>query len=117
MMHMLSTNDWCSTLAVGSVMYDPLIFKAGLLGFQVPPRALVVAVIELAMLHSTQVVRVLFRQDLAVLHWLNSAVVVILVYLLVDSGVHVLMLMRLDSFMLHRRRYNLVYCGIVVTRA
>jgi hypothetical protein len=60
---------------------------------------------------------VLLREDLAVLHWLDGAVVMVLVNLLVDRSVDLLMLVRLDGLVLHGRCNCLMNSGVVVAGA
>jgi hypothetical protein len=59
---------------------------------------------------------VLLREHLTVLHWLDGAVVVVLVNLLVDGGLNLLMLMGLHDLMLDSGSDSLVDSGVVVTR-
>jgi hypothetical protein len=60
---------------------------------------------------------VLLGQNLAVVHWLDSAVVVVLVNLLVDSGVDLFMQMRLDNLVCDGWGHSLVDGGVVVASA
>jgi hypothetical protein len=59
---------------------------------------------------------VLLGKNLTVLHWLNSAVVMILVNLLVDGGVNLLMDVGLDDLMLNSGCNSFVDGGVMVTR-
>ena len=73
------------------------VLELGLLSGKVPPRVLRITMVEFTVLDSAQLSSVLLRENLAVLHWLNSAVVVILVNLLVDGRVNILMLVSFDN--------------------
>ena len=72
--------------------------------------------INLAMLYTTQLVSVCVRKDLPIMHWLDCAVVVLLVNLLINSCSDVFVLVRLDSFVLNSRSNRLVNTGVVMAR-
>jgi len=74
-------------------------------------------VVELAVLNSSELSRVLFWQNLAVLDGLDSAVVVVLVNLLVNGGVDLLVYVRLDDLVLDSGSNCLVDSGVMVTGA
>lgn len=114
---MLSTNSWSHTLAVGSSLNLTLILELSLLGLEVSLDGLMVTVVKFAMLYTTKLGSVCFWQNLAVMDWLNGAVVVVLVNLLVDSCVDVLVYVRLHSLVLYCWGNILVHCGVMVARA
>lgn len=67
------------------------------------------------MLDLANVVVVLLREDLLVMHRLNGVVIVVLVDLAVNSSVHLLMLLRSDCLMLNRRLDMLMDSCVVVS--
>lgn len=115
-MDVLASDGGCNALALCGSLYAPLILELSLLLYEIPLRGIVITVIELAVLNGTELGRVLLWQNLAVLNWLDSAVVVILVDLLVHCGVDFLVLVRLDCLVNNRRGNSLVDSSVVVSR-
>jgi len=116
MVHVFSTNRRCHTLALCGPLDHSLILKLSLLLNKVPLGGVMVAVIELAMLNSTEFGFVTLGKHLAILDWLYGAVVVILVDLLVNSSIDLFVLMRLDSLMCHSGSNSLMDCGVMMAR-
>jgi len=114
---MLASDRGCDTLALRGALNAPLVLELGLLSNKVSLDSIVVTVVELAVLNSTEVGSVLFWENLAILDWLNSAVVVILVDLLVYSCVDLLVLVRLDSLLGDSGGNGLVDGSVMVSRA
>jgi hypothetical protein len=112
----LTTNGGSLALAVGVSIYNTLILELSLLLNKVALGSVVVAVVKLAVLDSAELSSVLFRENLTILDRLNGAVVVVLVYLLVDRGLHLLMGVRLNDLMLDSRSNSLVDSCVVVPR-
>jgi len=111
----LSANSGGNTLAVGGVIDAPLVSKASLVVDKSPLGSVCITVVELAVLNSTKLSSVSLRENITVLDRLDSAVVVVLVDLLVDSGVNFLMYVRLHDLVLDRGGDCLVDSGIMVT--
>jgi hypothetical protein len=114
--NMFSAYDGSSTLAVSLVLHNCLVPERLLLSSQVPLRGIVVAVVELAVLNSTQLGLVLLGKHLAVLDRLDSAMVMVLVCLLVDSRNDFFMFVLLHSFLRHCWRDGLMDRGVVMSR-
>jgi len=76
----------------------------------------IITVLEAAVLDRDDVVVVLLRKDLAVVHGLLGGVVVVLVNLLVDRGLELLLLAALDGLVLDGWCDLLVHGGVMVTR-
>jgi hypothetical protein len=104
-------------LAVSGALNLPLVTELSLLLHQVPLGVVMVAVVELAVLDGAKLGLVGLWEHLAVKHWLNCAVVVVLVDLLVDGGHDLLMVVRLDGLVDDGRGNSLVHCGVVVAGA
>jgi len=115
--HVLAADGGSYALALCGSLNAPLIPELSLLLHQVPLDCVVVTVIELAVLDGTELGSVCLGEHLTVLDWLNSAVVVILVDLLVYCGVDLLVLVRLDRLVSDCGRNSLVDCGVMMTRA
>lgn len=114
MVHVFAANSGIHALAMRGIGHEAVVFEASLV---VGERALgmfVVAMVELSVLHGADVGGVCLRQDLSVLDGLHCAVVVVLVDLLVDGCVDLLVLVRLDCFLLYGWRYFLVHRRVVV---
>jgi hypothetical protein len=116
-MNVLSANSGGNALAVGGVFDATLVSKASLVVNQSPLGAINVAVVELAVLNSSELSSVLLGQNLAVLDGLDSAVVVVLVDFLVNGSVDLLVDVRLNDLVLDSGSNCLVDSGVMVTRA
>lgn len=114
--NVLTTNGSCRTLTVSGVVYLALILETSLLIDEIALCRVVVSVIKLAVLNSTELSSVLFRKDFAVLDGLDCAVIVVLVYLLVNSSLNLLMDVRFYDLVLDSRSNSLVDGGVVVSR-
>jgi len=112
----LSANGRCYTLALGGTFYTALIPELSLLLNKVPLGRVVVTVVKLAVLYATKLGSMCLGKHVTVLNGLNSAVVVILVDLLVDSSVDLLVLVGLYSLVYNSWCNSLVNCGVMVTR-
>jgi len=114
--NVLAANRCRSALAMSGGVNLPLVFEASLFIDKVPLCGIMITVVELSVLDCTELGGVLLRQDLTILNWLNSAVVVVLMDLFVDNCLNLLMLVRLYHFVLHGRSNSLVDGSVVVTR-
>jgi hypothetical protein len=113
---MLASNDSVGALAMASIGYNALVLELSLLSSKGVLGVLMVAVVEFSVLDGTKFCGVCLRKNLTILNWLDSAVVVILVDLLVDGSVDLLMYVRLDGLVLHSRGDRLVNSSVMVTR-
>lgn len=112
----LTTNGGCYTLALCGALYSSLVPELRLLLNKIPLRGVMVAVIKLTVLYSTELGGVCLGKHLAVLDRLDSAVVMVLVNLLIDGSVDLLVLVRLHSLVGDSGSNSLVDCGVVVAR-
>lgn len=113
---MLASNSGISTLAVSSIGNNTLVLKSCLLLSKGTLCVVMVTVVEFSVLNSAKLCSMLLGENLAVLHWLDSAVVVILVNFLVDGSVDLFMYVRLDNLLLYGWGDGLVHSGVMVTR-
>jgi hypothetical protein len=113
---MLTTNGSSLALAVGVSIYNALILELSLLLNKIALGGVVVAVVKFAVLDSSELSSVLFRENLTILDGLNGAVVMILVNLLVNRSLNLLMGVRLNDLMLDSRSNSLVDSCVVVPR-
>lgn len=113
-MNVLSANSRSNALAVGGLLNAPLVLEASLVGHQIPLDGLGIAVVELPMLNCADLGLVLLGKNLAVVDWLYSAVVVVLVDLLVNCSVDLLVHMGLDNLLCDGGSHCLVDCGVMV---
>jgi len=112
--NMFALDDGRVALRLRGTSHDALVLKLARLGSQSLLRVVMVAMIKLAMLDGTDIVVVLFREDLLIVNRLDDGVVVILVDLLVDSGVNLFMASWLHNLMLDVRSDLLMDRGVVV---
>jgi len=112
--HMLATNNRGDALAVCGCLSAACVLELGLVSNQCALGAFMVAVVELAVLNSADLGLVCLWEYLTVLNWLDSAVVVILVNLLVNGGVDLLMPVRLNSLLCDGWGYCLVDSSVVM---
>jgi hypothetical protein len=112
---MLAADSGCDTLALCGGLYPPLVAELSLLLNKVPLNRVMVAVVKLAMLYTTKLGGVCLGKHLTILDWLDCAVVVVLVDLLVDSGVDLLVYVRLHSLVDNRGGDSLVDGSVMVT--
>jgi len=112
MMDVLSGNSGSCALRLGSGVDASLVPETLLLGSKSLLGLAGVPVIEFALLNSPDISLVLLWKHLAVLNGLDGAVVVVLVDFLVDGGVDLLMLVRLDGLVGDAGRYGLVDSGV-----
>jgi len=115
-MDMLSADGGSSALGELGVVHFPRVPELGSLSSQLLLCAVVVAVVELAVLDSAELVLVFLWQNLAVMNRLHCAVVVVLVYFAVGGGDDFLVLGRLHNLVLNSRSDSFVDCGVVVSR-
>jgi len=113
--NVLAANGGCDTLALSGALYPPLVAELSLFLNKVPLGGVMVAVVKLAMLDTTELGSVCLGKHFTVLDRLDCAVVVVLMNLLVDSGVDLLVLVRLHSLVNNSRGDSLVDCGIMMT--
>jgi hypothetical protein len=110
---MLALNCRSMCLRVLGFMHYMLILKLLCLERNLLFGVVMVAMVELSMIDSADVVVMLLGKNLLVMDWLNGVMVMILMNFPIDSRVYFLMLGRLDSLMLHGRIYCLVHGGIM----
>jgi len=115
--HMLAGDRWLGGASTGTLNVVSLITVPRLLGRKLALNLIGVIMLVRPVLGWHNVVVVLLRENLRVLHRLFGSVVVVLVDLLVDGGCLSLMLFLLDCLLLHSRCNLLVDSGLVVTRA
>jgi hypothetical protein len=115
MVHVLAANNGSFRLAVGSVVDFALVFEPCLYACYCLPYAIVVTVVDLAMLDFAELSCVLFGEDFAILHWLHGMVVVVLMDLFVDCCGDLFMLVWLDGFLLDAWCYPFMDCCVMVT--
>ena len=116
MVHMLACKRRLSTLGMSCVCDNRFIFESALISCQRSLGFIVASVVKLLVLYSTNVGSMLFRKDFAVLDWLDSSVVVVLMDFLIHSGCEVFVLVGLDSLMLNRGCNCFMDSGVVVAR-
>lgn len=97
MVYMLASNSGVCALAVAGTVNSALILESCLLSSKGALSVLGIAVVKFSVLNGTEVGSVLLGKNLPVLDWLDGAMVVILVHLLVNGSVDLLMLVRLDG--------------------
>lgn len=114
MMNVLASEGGCYTLALCMAFYSPLIPELSLLLGQIPLYVIMVTMIKLTVLNTAKLGSVCLWKNLSVLDWLNSAVVVVLVYLLVNCRVDLLVLVRLHNLLSDGRGNRLVDCCVMV---
>lgn len=112
----LAANSGCGTLAVSGILDNALVLEGSLLSGKVSLGSIGVPVVEFTVLNGTELSSVLLGENLTILYWLHSTVVVILVDLLVNSSENLLVNMRLDDLLLHCRSNSLVDGGVMVAR-
>lgn len=115
MVHMLASDDWCLRVALMSATFVAFVFELHTLLLETSFHGVGVAVVVLAVLNSDHIVGVSFRQNLAVLNWLDGGVVVVLVHLTVDGSLSLLVFVLLDSLADDGGGNFLVHGGIMVT--
>lgn len=114
--HMFTSDGWCDALALRGSLYNALILELSLLLNKVPLGGFVVAVVKLAVLYSTELSSVRLGKDFTIMNRLHCAVVVILMYLLVNSSVDLFVLVRLDGLVSYSWCNGLMDSGVMVTR-
>lgn len=114
LVHMLALNDGSTALRVLGIVDDALVPQLRLLGLESALGLSVVAVVELAVDDTADIVLVLLREDLAVVDGLDLTVVVVLVDLLVNGGGDLLMPGGLDGLVLDCGSDLLVDGGVMV---
>ncbi len=113
-MDVLASNDRCN--GVGLLLLDAtralklssFLLKTGLHRFWV-------TVLEVTLLGTHHLVRVLLWQDFAILHRLNGGVVVVLVNLTIDNSLSLFMTLLDDVLVDHGRGNFLMNSGIMMT--
>lgn len=113
---MLSADGGSSALGELSIVHFSRIPELGGLSSQLLLCAVVVAVVELAVLDSAEFVLMVLWQNLAVMNRLHCAVVVVLVYFAVGGGDDFLVLGRLHNLALNSRSDSFMDSGVVVSR-
>lgn len=114
--HMLAANSRVHALAMRSILYDLLVLEPALTFNEGPLGVLMVTIIEFSVLDRADVGSVLLGQNFAIVNGLDAAVEVVLVDLLVDGRVDLLVLVRLDGFVLYGWSYFLVDSSVMVAR-
>jgi len=112
--NVLASESGRHALALRGSLYAPLVLELCLFLNKVLLRSVMVTVVKLAVLDSSKLRGVLLWQYLAILNWLNGAVVVILVHLLVYSCVDLLVLVGLDGLVNNRGSNSLMNSGVMV---
>jgi len=112
--NVLASESGRHALALRGSLYSPLVLELCLFLNKVLLRSVMVTVVKLAVLDSSKLCGVLLWQYLAILNWLNGAVVVILVHLLVYSCIDLLVLVGLDGLVNNRGSNSLMNSGVMV---
>lgn len=115
--HMLPTDRWSYTLALGSAVHAPLVLELSLFLNKTSLRRIVITVVKLAMLHASELGSVSLGQDFPVLYGLYGAVIVILVHFLIHGGIDFFMLVGLHSFVSYCGSDCFVNCCVMVSRS
>jgi len=97
----LACNSWVGRGCLLSVSHSAGVLELSLFGGQTLLGVFVRAVLDIAVLYTSNLVGVLLREDFTVLDWLNGGVVMVLVYLAVDSSGFILMLCAGDVLVLN----------------
>jgi hypothetical protein len=114
MVHMLSANGWIYALAMRGLLHDLVVLEPALVFSEGSLGVIMITVIKFSVLHGANVGSVFLGQNLLVLNRLDGAMVVVLMNLLVDGGVDLLVLVRLDCFVLYGWGYFLVDSSVMV---
>lgn len=115
LMNMLALDGSSTALRGLGLSYVALVVELGTLSLKLLLGAVVLAVVELPGLNTSNAVLVLLWENLLVEDGLDSAVVVVLVDLLVDGSLDLLVTSRLDCLLGDGRADMLMDCGVVVT--
>ncbi len=113
-MYVLASDDWCNgvgllgtDLSAGVLELHTLLFEASLDGVGV-------TVLDFTLLNCSHSVGVLFRQNLAILDWLDRGMVVVLVHLAINGSLSLLMTL-LEHLLIDNGGSDLlVDCGVMV---
>lgn len=113
---MLASNGWSCRGGVLSLADLTGVLELSTLGLEAGLHVVIVAVVDLLVLNSGDVVGVLLWENLAVLDRLDRGVVVVLVHLTVDGSLGLLVLGAGDVLLLDSWGNRLVDGGVVVSR-
>lgn len=114
-MLVFSSNDGCNRVAFWSNSLRASVTKLLTLLFKTSLDSAGIAMTVFTSFDSGHAMLVLLRQNLAVLHWLNRGVVMVLVDLTVNGSLSLLMTL-LHNVLLDNGRSNfLVDCGVMMT--
>ena len=115
MMHMLAGNYWCNGVGLLGTCFSACILELRTLLFKTSLDGTGVTMVELTLLDSGHSVGVLFRENLAILDWLERSVVMVLVHLAINSCLSFLVTL-LDDLLIHHGGSNLfVNRGVMMT--
>ena len=114
--NVLTSNGGSNRLSVTLNTLDTHVTELSGLGLQALGNLALAAMLEFAVLNSTEVVVVLLCESLAVLDGLDRGVVVVLVDLLINGGLDLLAALSVDGLVDNSGRNLLVDGGVMVTR-
>lgn len=113
--HVLASNDRCNGVGLLGTCFSAGVLELHTLLFQTSRDGILVTVLDLALLNGGHAVGVFFRENFAILDWLDRSVVMILVHLAINGSLSLLMTL-LDHLLLHNSGSNLlVDCGVMMT--
>lgn len=113
--YVLASNDRCNGVGLLGTCFNAGVLELHTLLFQTSLDGTGVTVLDLALLNSGHAVGVLFRENFAILDWLDRGVVMVLMHLAINGSLSLLMTL-LDHLLLHNGGSDLlVDRGVMVT--
>lgn len=113
--HVLASNDRCNGVGLLGTNFSAGVLELRTLSFQTSLDGILVTVLDLALFNGGHAVGVLFRENFAILDWLDRGVVMVLVHLAINGSLRLLMTL-LDHLLLHNGGSDLLMdCGVMVT--
>lgn len=113
--HVLASDDWCNGVGLFGTCFRAGVLELHTLFFKTSLDGVGVTVLDLTLLHSGHPMGVLFRENLAILDWLDRGVEMVLVHLAINGGLSLFMTL-LDDLLLDDGGSDLfVYRGVMVT--
>lgn len=113
-MHMFSSYSWRYRSTMLRLSHLPGILELSPLSLEALFDALIIAVLDLTVLNGSNIMAMLLREDFLVLDWLNSGMMVVLVYLTVNGCCGLLVLSPGYMLILNCWVDSLVDCGVML---
>ena len=114
-MHMLAGNYWCNGVCFLGTCFSACVLELQTLLFKTSFDGTGVTMVEFTLLDSGHSMGVLFRENLAILDWLDRSVVMFLVHLAINSCLSFFVTL-LDDLLIHHGGSNLfVNGGVMMT--